>query len=958
MKKAWHLPSNLRFLILLSVFLLIAAVNAHSAKRPIAPADSIESMSEDKAADVVQLLYGERNKYETTGSVSFIEGNRISDIDGTYRLNSVSGLVPGLYILQNNGMPGDENARVYIRGQNGFGISGSQALILVDGFETDLIHINPYDIESITVLKDAVSTAMYGMRASNGVILINTRRGRQGDIRINMHSTASLIKPLKVPEFLGSADYARLYNEAVGNEGGILPYSQEDIDNFDAGSDPVLYPDIDFYDEFYKPYSLQVRNTFDVSGGSEKAGFLFLASYLNHNGIYHTATEENPYETNDQLSFTDIHANLNFKVGEKLSINFDMKTKLDQERVPGSYTGTRIEDLIGIWYGTPPLAYPVFNPDSSLGGTNDFRQNYYGELNRSGYSLINRTYMLGILDFSYNLDDFINGLSLVGKFGYRSVNTHIINRSKTYAVFELTGELDSTTMEPVYNKIGENTSMQSVSNFAGDNRYYNGELGLRFDRSFTNGRLGSVLLADQQYYRPSNNLLPNVYRGLKLGVFYNSRNKYLFDLALAYNGNNQFPSDNRYGFFPAAGIGWILSNEDFFSGVERIDLLKFRFSGGITGNTFNPYSLNAPYFNYLPNYELTTNGYVFGTNTGTYYQGFEQTQVPNPAITWEECQKLNAGIDMSMAGHRFSISADFFYEKNYNILVENASSGLLGASFWYPVGIVGNRGVELEVTWNDGIGDLKYFIQANTSYIKNKIIDQKEQERAYEWMRRTGNPVGTQFGYVFDRYFTEEDDFSALPDQSLLGSVMPGDLKYVDLNEDNKIDENDQRAIGKSTVPEWYFGVNTGVEIKGFSLNILLQGMANAEQYFSGGLVHEFIGGKGNVNSSHLERWQPGDGQDAGYPRLGIQNVSNNRVKSDYWIRNVSFLRIKTARLGYSFDDSFVKQLSWLRSFNIYLSGYNLLTLTRIKGMDPETDTKGEHYPISSYYTLGVNIGF
>jgi TonB-linked SusC/RagA family outer membrane protein len=905
----------------------------------------------------VELLYEGRDISKITGAVSSIQGNKVARIGGTNRLNSISGLVPGLVILQNEGLPGNETSRVYIRGQNGFGVSGTQALVLVDGYETEISNVNPYDIESITVLKDAVSTAMYGMRANNGIILITTKRGREGNIQVNLHSSASYIKPTKQISFLGAADYARLYNEALVNEGKPARYNEEDILAFENQSNPYRLPDNRYINDFVGNNSWQIQNTLDVSGGSERAKFLILISYLNNSGLFSTDEDVNAYSTNTSHQLTDVHSNLNFRVGEKLSINFDMKAKIGKERYPGAYINTYMEDFYALLYNTPPMAYPIFNPDGSLGGTTDYRQNIYGLLNNSGYSLKNHTYMLGDLDFTYDLDDIFKGLSVIGRFAYRNFNDHIIDRSKLFAVYELI-DLPDSLGGVTYNKIGENTSMQSVNNWGPNNNYYNGEFGFAFARNLGQSQLSSRLFLDRQYFRPSTTLLPNIYQGLKFSLFYNYNTRYLLDFVLSVNGNNQFPENNRYGIFPAVGLGWIVTNENFFQNSQIINFLKLRFSAGKTGNSFNPYSDATPYFAYMENYELTSNGYPYGTNAGTYYQGFEQTQIPNPAITWEECFKFNAGFDMKLLSNRLFITADYFIENNNNILVQNANSGILGANFWYPAGKVENKGFETQIGWQKLSGDFRYYITANVTFVENKILEQREEDRAYEWMVRTGNPVGSQFGYVFDRYFTEEDDFSTLPDQSLLGKVMPGDLKYQDLNGDNIINENDQKIIGKSSVPETYFGLNMGLEYKGFGLDILFQGMTNVEQYFNGAMIFEFSGGRGNVTSTHLNRWNPGDGQDAGYPRLGIQDVSNNRVKSDYWIKDISLIRLKSAQLTYSFDENFVKNVEWVRKFEIYLSGYNLFTWSGVDLFDPETSANGQHYPITSYYTLGFNIGF
>ena len=313
-------------------------------KIPGVESNLLANTDSDSTIKIIPVLYDKRKKISLTGALSSINGNTVSNVEGVNRLNTINGRIPGLFVLQEEGLPGSENSKNFIRGRNGFGISGSQALVLVDGFETEMTHVNPYDIESITILKDAASTALYGLRSTNGIILIETKRGRSGNIQINYHSSASMVKPNKMPEFLGSADYARLFNEATLNEGGTAPYSEEDILAFQNGQEPLLFPDNNYTDEFLKQYTFQFRNTIDISGGSEKAAFLFLVGYLNHNGIFQTEKDLNSYNTNTSVQLSDIHANLNFKVGEIIDINFDMKAQMDKYRYPGSYINTVIDD--------------------------------------------------------------------------------------------------------------------------------------------------------------------------------------------------------------------------------------------------------------------------------------------------------------------------------------------------------------------------------------------------------------------------------------------------------------------------------------------------------------------------------------------------------------------------------------------------------------------------------------
>ena len=443
----------------------------------------------------IPVLYGGKNETEITGAVSFIKGEKVENIPGTNLFNSLTGLVPGLMVIQNSGMPGADGVSLFVRGRSTFGPSGNAPLVLLDGVETDITQISPYDIESITVLKDAVSTAMYGLRSTNGVILITSKRGRQGKIRININTQTSVIQPNKLPEFLGADDYATLYNEAAQNEGLLAKYSQSDIDAYKNGADRLKYPNNNWIADYMKNSSVQTRQNLDISGGNENVKYFFSAGYVNNNGVFVTEKNLNTYNTNSSLDLSDIHTNLDFKVSDRLSVNVDLKAKFDRRNNPGAYASNYESILLSNMMNTPPLAYPVLNADGSLGGNADYRGNIFGELNKSGYSIWTRTFLLGNFDINYKLDFITKGLNLKGKFGFSDYFDHITKRSKAFAVYESLGD-------SIYNKIGTDTQMQSVNQWSNNNRYYNGEIALQYAKSFGPNTLNGLLMIDRQEYIP------------------------------------------------------------------------------------------------------------------------------------------------------------------------------------------------------------------------------------------------------------------------------------------------------------------------------------------------------------------------------------------------------------------------------------------------------------------------
>jgi TonB-linked SusC/RagA family outer membrane protein len=440
------------------------------------------------------------------------------------------------------------------------------------------------------------------------------------------------------------------------------------------------------------------------------------------------------------------------------------------------------------------------------------------------------------------------------------------------------------------------------------------------------------------------------FQGPKGSLSYRFGDKYLADFVFSYQGSEQYPKRDRYGFFPAVSAGWILSEESFMDNAKFIDFLKIRASYGLTGNH------TTTYFAYLETWG-GGGGYTFGV-TPAGAGGYTQTRVANDALTWEKCLKKNAGLDFAILGSRLSASFDFFIENNRDILVQNAITDMYGAGGVYaPVGKFENKGYELELRWNDRIGEIRYFIGANYYLAQNKIVYQNEQLRDYAWMYRTGNPLGSRYGYVFDRFFTEDETISLLPNQKLQGAYQkPGDLKYQDLNDDNVIDDNDIRKIGNPALPTANYGISLGIQTGGFDLSVLFHGTQGGTRYCSGITYWDFLNRTGNVLEHHLNRWQPGDEQNAGYPRLTLTN-QNNYNASSYWIRDNSFFRLKNIEIGYTLPTR-ISQKAGMSRARIFLNGNNLWVWDQIGVNDPELTDNGLAFPIQRTISAGLNISF
>ncbi len=859
-------------------------------------------------------------------------------------MNALAGRLPGFSIVQEDGLPGAETVNMLIRGYHSF--RGSSApLVLVNGRRDDVSMLEPNDIASITILKDAASTAMYGMNSTNGIVLITTKRGEEGRLKIEYNVQTSLQKPTRLPKFLDAYNYASLYNEAMLNDDptAVVKYDNAALEAYKNGSDPYRYPNVNWLDEFLKKQSFQVRNNLNISGGNDVARYFFSGSYLSDGGIFNVDKGVNTYNTNTNISVLNARASVEVNVGKNLLLSTEIRAKRDKRNAPGAYSATYDESLFGTLYSTPANAHPVMNRDGSLAGTNDYRNNPYGMLNYRGYSNYLVTSFSNLTDLTYDLGGLTKGLSVKGSFGFTNYTQFYINRTKTFEVYQ-------SNAGGGYDKIGLNSPITSSGNYDQIVRLYDHSLALNYDRTFGSHHVSAMVKYRREQIDNARSLeLTQNFQGPRAYVSYRLKDRYLLDVSGAYEGSEQYPAGSRYGFFPAASAGWILSEEAFMKSTG-IDFLKLRGSYGKTGKPANTY------FEYLGAYtQAAAQGGVFGTTPAASI-GIFQTKIANPLVTWEKTTKSNIGLDVSVLRQRLSLTADFFSEKSKDILITNAISSMYGAVINTPGGLFENKGFEARARWDDQVKSFRYFVDVHYANASNKIVYMAEQLREHPWMYETGQPYGIRMGYVFDRYFTENDDLSTLPNQSMLGSQKPGDLKYKDLNGDNVIDENDIARISNAKMPQINYGAQVGFGYQNFDFSVLFQGTGKSSTYNSGSAFWEFQSRTGNAAEHHLDRWVPGAGQSAGYPRLTLSNP-NNFVANSFWVRDNSFVRLKFMEIGYTTPEGFLKRVG-VKGARIYLNGHNLMVWDKVKQKDPEIQDNGLAYPILKTVSLGLNVKF
>lgn len=904
-------------------------------------------VSSKKVLNIVLISSGKKiGKYNTpflessktlnTGAVTELYNEDLLKTQSPWIAGLLQGRIAGLSSRQQSGQPGADGVFLQLRGQT--------PIVWVDGVPQNFASFNPEEIESITVLKDAVSLAMLGIRGSGGLINITTKKGAEGPQKISFTALSGLQSSLMKPKFLNAYDYSRLYNEALINDGKTPVYSQADLDAYRDGTDPIGHPDVDWQKEVLKKTAPYSRYDLSFSGGRKNARYFANLDYLDQKGLLKTA-DFNPYDTGSGYKRYIFRSNVDVDLSNAVNVYLNVFTRIQSSNQPGSLTASIFQSF----RSTPNNAYPVLNSNGSLGGNQDYRNNIYGQTFKSGYRPGTTKDFRIDLGSKGKLDVITPGLWVKGRLAINSYMQESINRSKPLVVFQ---ELKNSSGGSVFQQYGSSTDMANSNQIEAQNKRFYTEFSTGYSRTFGPHGVEALLLGSIDNVM-ENSLLPSDLKGFSGKLSYNFSEKYLVDVAFGYNGTQLYPKNHRYGFFPAVGLGWNIMKEDFMKGQENwLDALKLRASYGKTG--YN----NVGYYQYNQYYGNGT-GYNFGESS-TPVGGVEQGNLANPNVTWEKALKLNIGLDAALFKNTLSVTADYFTDKYYDLLqVKGNSSDLLGANF--PAINIGKErysGIELQLNYQNNAGDFHYFISPNASWVKSKVIYRDEVPRKYSWMESTGRPVGQAFGYIADGLFqnTQEISNSALP----VGiTPQPGDIKYRDLNGDGIIDENDMTAIG-NTKPQLIYGLNLGGSWKGFDFSALFQGMGNRTVYMSGNSYLAFQSfGLDQAYEHHLNRWTPENAANATYPRLSIGYNANNQQSSSYWMKPAGYLRLKSVELGYSLPVSAVKRIR-LSGARFFVNGYNLFTSSALKGMDPEMSTNSfiSAYPIQKLITAGVNIKF
>ena len=938
--------------------------------------------------ETVIVGYGTQRKISNIGAQSSMKMEDIKTPSASLT-TTLAGRLAGVVAVQRTGEPGKDAADIWIRGIST--PNTSSPLVLVDGVERSFNDIDPEDIESLTTLKDASATAVYGVRGANGVILIKTKPGKVGKPTVSADYYESFTRFTKMVDLADGITYMNAANEAMRNDGIATKYTEDQIRNTIAGKDPYLYTNVDWLKEIFNDWGHNRRVNVNVRGGSEKVAYYASVSYFNETGMTVTDKNIDTYDSKMKYSRYNFTTNLNIDVTPTTKVEIGAQGYLGE----GNYPAISSADLYNAAMSISPVEYPKMffvNGEAFVPGTstNNNFNNPYSQATRRGYDNLTKNQIYSNLRVTQDLDMLTKGLKLTAMYAfdvYNEIHVHQDRAESTYNFLDTSVPYDMNG-QPILQRIYEGSNVLSYTQETSGNKKTYLEASLNYDRTFNDDhRVSALFLFNQQskLLYPKGTLedaIPYRMMGIAGRATYSWKDRYFAEFNIGYNGAENFSPKHRFGTFPAFGVGWVVSNEKFWQPLSKaVSFLKIRYTDGKVGNS----EVSDRRFMYLDQMKENGDyGYKFGPN-GTKWSGYETVNMAVDLI-WEESRKQDLGIDLKLFNDDLSIVFDLFKERRENILLkrEHSIPSFLGYNTSAPygnIGIIENKGFDGTIEYNKRINkDWVIALRGNVTFNKDKWIQGELPEQKYEWMNQYGHNINGVKGYVAEGLFTqtEIDDMARWeslsdankaitpkPFASQFGTVKAGDIKYKDLNNDGQIDAYDQTYISRGDVPTTVYGFGFTVGWKDLSVGMMFQGVAGAERVLNGSSVNPFNGGggSGNLYSNIGDRWtEENPDQNAFYPRLsyGSETTSNinNFQKSTWWVRNMNFLRLKTLQISYNLPKPWVNKVH-LKNAAVYVMGTNLFTLSRFKLWDPELNTdNGASYPNTTSYSVGINFTF
>lgn len=934
--------------------------------------------------EVVVVGYGSQKKESVVGAISTLDVTKLT-VPGSSISNALAGQLSGIVAMSRSGEPGKNSAAdFYIRGVSSFK-GTSTPLVLVDGIERDLDLVDTDDIASFSILKDASASAVYGVRGANGVILITTKKGSVGKPQVNVRTEFGFTQPTKRPQMLGSAEWAELYNEAYGSQ----YYSPEDIEKYRTNADPDLYPNVDWFDALFDDMAANQRVNLNITGGSDIVKYYVSGAFYNESSIYKNAGNIYGYNPSIRYNKFNFRANVDLNLTKSTVVNFNLANIYEKSFGPGY--GDTDADIWSYTFMTSPNAFPVQYSDGKLSGpSSDSGNNPWNMLAHSGYreqfwnsaqSLIGVTQDIG------ELWKPLKGLTANIKFSWDAWNTTLQRRSKIESFYHARGRAEDGSL--IYDRNDEgiwipvHTGDENLSFLIGRSgtmtRYLEGSL--TYNRVFNEiHRVGALLLYNQKIHTNTqagsgDDALPYKNQGLAARATYAFKDTYFAEVNLGYNGSENFARGHRFGFFPAVAVGWMMSNEKWFQPATKvIDMLKLKASYGKVGNDDIGGQRRWVYESTIVN----SGSWNYGRDGNQGGTGIRIGEVENLNASWEEALKINAGIEFSLF-NKIRVQADYFREERSGIFLQRAGlPAIVGVSTipYVNIGKTLNQGFDATVEYTHQVNkDLMLTARGNFTFNRNELLNNDEPDWEYKYQNRIGKPFGSggslqPFGLVAIGLFESQEEIDNSPVQNF-GEYRVGDIKYQDINGDGQIDSQDQIAIGYTNLPEITYGFGGTAQYKNWDFNIFFQGVARTSFFLNGSSIRTPFS-SGNMERAAINEdiygnvWMstntPEQNANVTYPRLsmgsGGAGASNNSQASTWWLRDGSFLRLKSVEIGYSLPKSLL-QKSFIKSLRFYAAGNNLLQFSPFKLWDPEKgSTDGSGYPLNRMFSIGFNANF
>ncbi|MEN8228056.1 MAG: SusC/RagA family TonB-linked outer membrane protein [Bacteroidota bacterium] len=860
--------------------------------------------------------------------------------------NALYGQLAGLTVLQNGGAPWSRDPNMMIRG---IGTTGNnKMLVLVDGFERPLESINLDAIESVSVLKDAAALAIYGMRGANGALVVTTKRGEYESFNVDVSYQHGINTPTRLPNMLDAYTYAEAVNEASAMDGNPFVYSEWDLQDYQNGTHPDFFPNVDWMDEVLKDYGTSSNFNAQFKGGGKSIRYFTNINYQEEEGFLNQTDLDPRYDSQIKYSRFNARTNIDVDITKTTLVSVNMGASMSNMKYPGA----GISSIMNAMYNVPSAAFPVYSIGGIWGGTENYKNNPVALIAATGYKQDFTRELLGDITIKQDLGAILDGLSAEVSTAFDNSATFNEGKTKPFeyeSIDIIRDEQTGMITDTISNLYGKEKDLNDVGGGLSQWRHGTIRAKMDYEKSFDKNFLTATVLFNQDQFVPDGHYNTYLRQNFAGNVHYAYDGKYLADMTLSYAGSSVLPSGEKFGLFPALSAAWILSREDFLSNNSSIDFLKVRSSWGLTGSDYMSSNLFDQQF--------TGGGtYYFGPNYPSA-SGIKPGRLATIGLSYEKSMKSNIGIDMVMF-EKLNLTVDAFHEKRTDILInsEGIISSVIGiGTALQNDGEVNNTGFEADITWKDEIGNFNYYVGGIFSFSKNRIINNNEMYRPYDYMRRTGLPVGQMFGLEAIGFFADSADIANSPAQ-LFSNVRPGDIKYNDKNSDGVIDSYDEGPIGYSgDYPEIYYSAKLGFEYKGFGLDAVLQGITNQTLYVSTNSVYVPLRNKTNISDFSANRWVPQDMDNATLPRLSLEDNANNYRQNSIWLIDASYLKLRLLNIYYNLPETIVKGMK-LSHAKVFIRGMNLFSIDHVKVFDPEQT--GISYPTIASYHLGVNIGF